>query len=592
MKTDIGKLVLRLLILATVVGLGSATARAAELAGIMPRESVLYIEWSGSDAVRDAHAATALGKLLAEPEMRRFTAELHNGLDRLMVASQGGPELKKVAMGLHIARPLLQHLWHRRVAVSLIGTETTDTGPGIAAALAIELGKDSEGFVTAFQGLIALATVQALKQTETVGEHTFQRANFPQLPPIRYGVVGDVFLVTLGTNVHRDILAVKGGAAPALVSNERFAAARKKLGAAPANTALLLHVDLIRARAQAKSFLLANTGREDFPPPVPVLLEELGINNIKTITYTGQLTDGGFRSAAFVATEAPSKGAPKFLKAKPLTDEDFQAVPPDASFFHVCNFRLATAYDEAVRIAGIFAPEAVAEIATQFEQKTGMKLREDVIALFDDGWAFFDAPSHGGLWFTGITLVVETRDAQAFMNTLESIVNLIREEAGDGKLSLKRYDHHGHKMRHVTISAGPVPLAPAWGAHGNRVVMALYPQMVSQTLDRMDAKRCVLANPDFARGRKLLSPGASSVGYVDTKSGAAELYKLFLPAATAGFSFAAANGVPLDISTIPSQSVMTRHFFGHVNSMSHDDNGITLVGHGPLPIPLTATRPP
>ena len=574
------------LVLALVIGSGRPVVRAAELAGIMPQGSVLYLEWSGTDAVRDAHAATALGRLLAEPEMRRFTAELHSGLDRLMVASQGGPELKKVAMGLHIARPLLQHLWHRRVAVNLIGTETTDHGPGLAAALAIELGKDSEGFVTAFQGLIAMATVQALKQTEIAGQYTFHRADIPQLPPIRYGVVDDVFLVTLGVDVHRDILAVRSGEAPALTSNERFTAARMKLGATPANTALVLHVDLVRARAQAKPLLLAHTGSEDFPPPVATLLEELGVNNIKTLTYTGQLADGGFRSAALIAADGPFKGALKLFEAKPLTDEDFHAVPPDAPFFHVCNFDLAAAYDEAVRIANVFAPEAVAEVTAQFEQKTGMKLREDVIALFDDAWAAFDTPSHGGLWFTGITLVVETTDAEAFMKMLERVVNLIRKEAGDEKLSLKSHEHCGHKMHHVMISAGPVPLAPAWGAHGNRVVMALYPQMVAQTLDRMDSKRCVLANPDFVRGRKLLPPGASSVGYVDTKSGAAELYKFFLPAATAGFSFAAANGVPLNVSTIPPRSVMTRHLFGHVSGVSRDDDGIILVSHGPLPIPV------
>ena len=590
MKSHIRKLGLLVLVPAMLVSLCSTTAVAAELAGVMPQESVLYLEWSGADAVSEAHAATAMGKLLAEPEMQRFVTELDKGVKRLMVPSQRAPELQKVAMGLQMARPLVQHLWHHRLALSVIGTETTDAGPGVAAALAVELGDQGEGFITQLQGLINMATMQAPKQTETIGEHTFQRIDFPFLPPIRYGALDDVFLITVGAEVLNDILAVKSGSAPGLNSNARLAAARKKLGSTSANTTLVLHLDLVRAREQVKPFLLGLTGSEDFPPMVATLLDELGVNDIETLTYTGQLADGGYRHAAFLATKGQPKGVLKLFEASPLADEDFHAVPADATFFDVSNFEMAAVFDEAMRIAGALAPEEVAELNQEFEQHTGMKLREDVIALFDDGWVFFDAPSQGGMWFSGINLVIETTDAEAFVKMLDDFVTLIRKKAGEDKLSVKQYEHSGRTIHYVTISAGPVPVAPAWGAHGKRVVLALFPQMVAQTLDLLAApdvkQRCVLGNPDFARGRKLMPPHSTEVGYNDTRGGAAGLYKLFLPAATAGFSFAAANGVPLDVSTIPTQLVMTRHLFGDVYSVSHDEHGVMFVSHGPLPVPI------
>ena len=197
-----------------------------------------------------------------------------------------------------------------------------------------------------------------------------------------------------------------------------------------------------------------------------------------------------------------------------------------------------------------------------------MKLREDVVALFDDGMAVFDAPSQGGLWVTGVNFVIETKNATAFIKMLENVVGLIRKEAGDHNLTLRNYEHNGHTIHYVTITAGPVPVSPAWGAHGNRVVFGLYPQTVIQTLDRLGASdvkdRCILANADFARGRKLVPPDCFEVSYVNTKAGVDGVYRVLMPALTAGFSFANSEGIRLDVSAIPSQPVITRHVFGDV----------------------------
>jgi len=576
------------LALAIVVSLCLPIARAAELAAIMPAESVVYIEWSGSDAVREAYAATAMGKIWAEPEMQRFAAELEKGINRLMVAPDAGPTLKQIGMGVQMVKPLLRHLWHHRVAVSLIGAETTDQGPGVSAILAIELAsKDDVGI---FQGLINMATMQSPKQSETVGEYTMQRVDMPPLPPIRYGAVDDVFLVAVGADVLNDVLAVKSGTAPGLIANERLATARKKLACTPDNTTLVVHLDLVRAREQIKPLLLGYTGSEEFPPPVGQLLEELGINGIDSITYASQLADGGCRNATFIAAKAPRKGLLKLYAGKPLADEDFHAVPADAPFVSVFNVDLPAVYDEALRIATVFAPEQVAEITEQFEQQTGMKLREDVIALLDDGWTVFDAPSFGGFWFTGFNVVLETTDADAFVTLLDTLAGAIRKMTGDDTLALSTCERNGHTVHYVTVTAGPVPVAPAWGAHGKRVAIALFPQMVDQTLALMAApdvaQRCILANADFARGRKLMPAESAAITYIDTKRGATDLYKVFLPAATAGCSMAATVGVKLDVATIPTQTTMTRHLFADLHGISHDEDGIISAGHGPLPIPL------
>ncbi|MCK4660031.1 MAG: hypothetical protein KAV82_10965 [Phycisphaerae bacterium] len=579
-----------LLVLALCLTTCPQAGHATELAGVMPQQTVLYLEWSGADAVKQAYAATAMGKLAAEPEARRFGAELLKSVDRLLVAPEAGPELKQAAMVLQLTKPLLKHLWHQRVALSLIGAETTEQGLNVAAVLAIALGEDKQNAAAALQGLLNMATMEVSKKTETIGNYTFQRVDLPGAPPIHFGVVDDLFLVTVGVGVLNDVLAVKSAAAPALSANERFAAARRKLGLAPGNTVLTVHLDLPRLREQVKPFLAGFSGDEEFPSHVETLLEELGLNNIKSLTYSGQLADGGFRNSVFIAAPGPSKGVLKLFDAAPLADEDFHSIPADASLAAVKNFDLATAFDEALRIATLLAPEEVAGITQKFEQYTGLKLREDVIGQFDDGWAFFNAPSQGGLWLGGMNVVIEAKEPQAFLGMLDNFVALVRKAADEDGLTLKTYDHRGHTIHYVTITAFPSPVAPAWASHGKRVVIALFPQMVAQTLDLLAAPdvkdRCILANADFARGRKLLPPSATSVTYIDTKQGVAGAYKLALPALTLGCSVAAANGIPIDMTTIPTERVVTRHLFGDIRSVSHDAEGVMLIAHGPLPFPV------
>ena len=68
-------------------------------------------------------------------------------------------------------------------------------------------------------------------------------------------------------------------------------------------------------------------------------------------------------------------------------------------------------------------------------------------------------------------------------------------------MKLKTIQSGSHEITFVNVVGAPVPVAPAWGVHGDRIVIGLYPQMVRTTLDRLAAGGgtgdTILANEDF-----------------------------------------------------------------------------------------------
>jgi prepilin-type processing-associated H-X9-DG protein len=76
---------------------------------------------------------------------------------------------------------------------------------------------------------------------------------------------------------------------------------------------------------------------------------------------------------------------------------------------------------------------------------------------------------------------------------------------------------------------------------------------------------------------------------VDTRQGVSDLYTFALPAVTAGATYAASQGVPLDPAAFPTRQTVVRHLFGDVGGVSRCDEGILYMSHGPLPMSIPAT---
>jgi len=572
-----------------------ASAATKSLSSLVPADAVLYVEWSGHDALQgDAGKQSPFARLMADPEVKRMLAGIGAAVDGAMQQAGGGnPEQEQL---LKAALALGKTAWSKGAAVALLGIEGTMAGPAPQLLLAINAGDSAPALLEQLKGLLAHAPMTGGHTEETIEGVAFQR--YDSVAPLRAGIVNGIVLLTVGEPTAAKVLAVKAGKAPALPSSDRFAAAMKKMsGGSDTQPMLVAHLDAPNALATATQVMTAMTGETEFPPPAKTLLEELGVTRLQSITLLSEIAGGAHRHAVYVASPGPHKGLLKLLESAPLTDEDLAVIPSDATLAKAVNFRLSALYDEALRIVAALEPvfpqipAAVNGAIGMAEATLGMKVRDDVLEAFDDGWAVYIAPSSGGLIITGLTLVVEAKDAAKMQKLIDTAMQFIQQAAGGPEeLSVKTYEYAGHKISFVNFTHELSPVAPAWGFHERRLVVGLYPQMVGATLERLGssavASRSILENPDFSRLRGKLPKNCSSIVYLDTKKNVSDLYALALPLVTVGCSAAQREGVALDPSLFPRRDVFVRDLFPDVWGSSMDADGLLIVGQGPWPVPV------
>ncbi|MHC4091490.1 MAG: hypothetical protein ACYSVY_14670 [Planctomycetota bacterium] len=547
------------------------SARAGDPSSFVPADAVLYLEWAGHDTLQAAEQRSAFAKLMADPEVKRlFTAlsgAAHAALGR---AGEANEEWVTQANALIDIAKLV---WAKGAVFALTGVEASMVGPAPQAVLAIDAGESSAALMGKAELLLKDMAMMTGPTEEVVAGVSFQR--YDSVVPLRLGVTDGIVLLTFGEPTAAIVLGVSSGKAPALASSDRFRAAMKKIGTKGRTPVATFHLDVANLLSAAKQVMAAMTGQPEFPPFVEALLGELGVNSIHSVTAAEQIAGSGHRHSIYLAAPAPRKGLLKLSDFEPLTDADLIPIPSDATFAKAVNFRASDAYEEILHLTQALgavvppAPAMVSGFIAAAEARIGMKIKEDILDLFDDGWVVFDTPSNGGLIVTGFTMLVETRDAdkvdQLVRQGLAALQSMIAP--GEG-FTVKSYEHAGHRINFVNITAGPSPVAPAWAFHDKRLVMALYPQMVAQTVERLSssaaASLSILENRDFARARKLLPRNCNSISYFDTKKSVSDLYSIALPLASVGCSMAQKNGVDLDVSLMPRREVFVRDLFADV----------------------------
>ncbi|MCP4251455.1 MAG: hypothetical protein GY778_30840 [bacterium] len=575
----------------------STQVLAQEATSIVPADAVLFLHWAGHDAVMAGDGpGSTFGKLMADPEVKRLLKAV-SGAARAGLAQAagggdagGGPEEALFEIG--------KVLWNQGALLAVLGVEPTMAGPVPQLVVAVKAGAEAEPLAEKLTAMLGFLPMMTGPTDETVAGVTFKR--YDSVAPVRLGVSDGILMLTVGDKTAERVLEVKAGQAPDLMSSPRYRAALERIGAqrsGPTKPVLEFHLDAVHLLAAAKQVMAAMTGEEEFPPPVATVLDELGVLDLQSITFTEQIIGRGHRHAIYVASSGPKKGLLKLLDAEPLTEADLAAIPGDATFAKASNFRLSAVYDEVMRVieaVGAVIPDVLEEVKgglAELERETGLKLKEDVLDLFDDGWVVFNAPSSGGLIVTGFTLVVETTDAEKMDALIRQVLAMIALEiGGDEAVKIKSYAHGEHAVNFVNLVGMPSPVAPAWGFHEKRMVVALYPQMVAQTLDRLASSaaksRSILENRDFARLRRRLPKKCNTITFFDTKQSVSDLYSVVLPLASAGCSMAQAEGFDLDISLLPRREVLVRDLFPDLWGVSSDDNGLLIVGYGPWPIPV------
>ncbi len=577
----------------TSLAAGQRTALAAshDLAGVLPKESLVYLGWSGSDAMSDASARTAMGKILAESQVKRMCDEVWTKIDAyLKQEAAHDPEAELVYGPI---KQLLGLLWHRPACLALMDLGVGEQGPSVQLALVVHLAKDEDkqAVVKAVELVMESAELPQPEPSEVAGAQ-LKSVQLPiPVPAVVYGFVDNYFMAALGNVTAEKVVAAIRGQAPRLIENEEFAAARKKLGGDISTMGCNLYVDVGECIGRVMAFVAAMSGEEP-PAQIQATIEASGLSKVRSLSAATHLRDGGYRTTIHLHAPAPRTGLLKAFDQAEITEADLLILPKDASWFWALNLDLAGLFREIVDMVGKIDSEiheSLTEGLSTMAEETGVKLEQDLLEPLGETWVLFDAPSNGGVWFTGITLVVEARDAAQFDRSLRKLLEHLNKELAGGSLEVATTSLGPHTVRFVNVVGVPIPIAPAWGIDKKHVVIALYPQMVATTLDRLAAaskEDSILANADFQRGRKLLPGKLYALSYVDSRRAFESIYPFLVPFAQMAAAMAQEEISGLNISLLPQRDVISRHLFGDVSGTMSDEDGVTSVSHGPLPVVL------
>lgn len=582
-----------------------------------PADTLIYVSWPGSTALGSAFRSTAVSKILAEPQMQPLREKLLPAIDAMIGRQLGDQEEQTYAR----VKELLHAVYRYPTAVALIRVDASSVIPLVDAAAIVEAGADSASLTASLEAIFAEAGLPTeMIQDIQVGRWPMRElAIMGPAMSLRWGVLDDCFVVSFGQKALKHLVpeylavpdeesepasegqaetappadAPHSTAQPAgknLAENPLFAKAMEVTGGKPELPVIFVNLQQALRTVEAFQPMLASFG-------VPVLgeeggvrkvLAEFGADQVRSFSMAWTPEAGGLQVTTFFHVPGAKSDYP------PLAEADLKLIPAGASWASAGQMNLRHWYDVLLRTVQVISADKHAdlmEVIAEAEQRMGMKIGEDLLGSFGDTWICFDDPANGSLLFTGMTIVADLEPGQRVEQALESLVAIIAEETNStDEITLRHDQYRGVKITYMNFAGMPMPLAPAWAVHENRWIVALYPQMVRVTLDRMmdPQSETLLDNQDFRRGYKFMPQDATSIGYIDTVRGVRNLYSIGLPVAQALISAGQEEGLNLDVSVIPALPVITQHLFATVTTGKTTPDGYLFRSHGAIPASVSS----
>ena len=539
-----------------------------DIARYMPAETPIYVGWSqlletdSPDARALQMFAQAIRQEAVDDDEAALAAILLDGLGLLQTGSVG---------------------------VGLFDVPIENGEPGIELAAVVDAGDRSGELSDVVRQLIALENDPSKIRSQTIKGVALQAYPLTETLTLFWGLHKECFLVAIGEQAAGRVIDCMNGSAATLADTDELKFDRRKVQAKLDGDYFCVYSDVQLVITRGKEIATELMG--ELPPIVDQLINELGLGAYRSKYLHIDSINDTPRMMGFAHLDGPLHGMLTLWKQKPLTEDDLKIVPQNAYWMQVNNLDLSAVWNEALRITGEVAPDAVPMVESSLAMSSGMlgfSITDDLLSAFGDTWAFFDAPDHGGFLMTGTVLVADVKDAEALQGMLARSCEMTAamlmqsEEAG---LLLRQMQYKQYTIHYVTISGIPCPVMPAWGFVHDRFVFGLYPQTVATVMKQVDPKTrgpSILDNPAFQSARAQLPPEALGIGYYDSRYFARMFYPFINGLVAAGMSMLAEYGVEIDFEMHPPLAEYAAKTTNYVGTSSSDQDGILYasVGHG------------
>lgn len=568
----------RLLLFAFV--LAAPAVRAApeaspELAALVPAETLFLVECNDLDGAGRFGPDTAIGKLLAEPEVRQFAKKLEDSFQAAFVGNTRGP----LAM-VGLTPEDFDGIRFRRIGFALVNLSIE--AEQVDAVLCLETRAGAEKVVRILGALRqageAFAGIQ-FTEAEVRGRKVLSTAF--QGHEFCLAVQGDRFLLTTRAARMEDVLkSIDEGRATSLRDAPRVTRLRERMGVR--KSALFGYVD---AAAAGKFVLDAIAGEV---PEARGVCASLGLDAIEAIGFADMPEGAGYRTEAAVLLKE-RRGLFALAPKTPPSHRFARMTPADALCYGGETADVAALWDGVLQLVGAIDADTRAELEQGERQAgafLGLDIRKDLLAALGTEWSGYVAwPQAGGL-IPDLVMFASVRDRERLARSLDALAAKAAEMVrGDGaSVTARKTEFRGREIRFLEVTdrrGEPRPYAPAWAFGEDFVVLALCPQSVKHALmekpalaDNADFKRLLAAAPRTAVSTTYLDLGriiawgyATAVPVLQVVQGAINRMVVDQPVLAHAMA-----GIRFNFEDLPPAEVIARHLSGMVTYTAVEDD--------------------
>lgn len=563
-------------LLVLALALAAPSVRAApdaspELAALVPAETLVLFEGNDQDGRGRYGDGTAIGKLLAEPEVRRFAKNLE---ESLRATYAGNARAALAPFGL--APEDFDGIRLRRFGLAVVSVSLEAEQVDAVLYLDVRAGREKLERILralrqageAFGGLQFKEEVvrgRTVISTERDG-HEFSVAS-----------QGDRFVLTTRRARLDEVLkAMDEGHVAPLSASPRMARLRDRMGAA--RSAILGYADapaLVRLVLSAFRYEGAGDAGE-----AEQVIRALGLDALEAIGFADVPEGGGYRTEAALLLKE-RRGLFALAPTKPPSHRFAAMTPPDALVYGGETCDLAALWDGILALARRFDEDTASKLARgerEISAMLGVDLRKDLLEALGTEWGAYVAGPPGGGLLPDVVLFATVRDRERLARTLDALADKAREFSRRGAtVATARAEYQGKEIRFLEITdkrGDPEPFAPAWCVGEDFVVFGLWPQAVKHALmAKVQAPDAValgavglLGSAEFQRLLAAAPKSAVSTTYIDVGRVITWLYGTGVPflqmAQGAVHRKAQMLGLRLNLGDLPTADVLARHLEG------------------------------
>lgn len=548
---------------------------------VAPEDCLYFTTWAGM-AKPDGASANQTEALIAEPQVQKLIAEIDRrmaeGFKKLAGRARDPEEVFMSELAPLWGRTLLTHA----TAIYVTKFEVPrDAAPIVEAGAVVNTGDDTLKIKASIEKLQETFLKDKVKEVEIVGTKFYRFQVDEKTPEITWGTKGKYLLVGIGK-----------GSMEATFDNIRRGPPKWLTDIKakyPVERVSSITYSNLQATIASTFAALGDEGDE-----AKRIFTALGLGQVTNYASVTGLDKDGFVSRSSIKIDGEPRGLLMLAAGKPLAAGDLETIPADANVAFALRLDVDKAITQGIALAKEIQPNAAEQIdetIAQINQMIGLDVQKDVVQSLGDTWCIYNSPEEGGTFFTGATATIAVRDHAQLVKAEKQLLALARaalqgpggdeeEFADPDKPQLKQIVVGKHTIHYVT--AGEMPLAPAWCLTESHLVVSIMPQNIQSLLARDDKFQSIAKNAEVAR---LLAEknGPQALTYVDTRKVFDVVYPLVQMGAQAAFNNLQREGIEIDASILPMSQTISRHLRPSVATVTRTADGIEFSREQSLP---------